>query len=225
MKKNLLLASLFLVNFCIAHEESVVTSISNTEQSEFTPTSLVLDFIVQPEAICETWLEMIENTKSTLVTMNGISNNPENASTTALDETLQLTKTLYDIATGQNDLHGVITYSAYMTNDSGTTFELDDAPSDYIIVRISITKINEQNPELWQTIQDGAQTLIETIENIENEYPYEIINRYVNELAILANSDNNISLHRNIHIVYSDPSLTTSDNSAEEATVEEITAA
>ncbi len=198
MKKNLLLSSLFVFNICLPNEESLATSDDScviaktaTVQS-FVPTSFVLDFIVEPNEVNEIWSGMIQKTEEFIVACE------QNSEMDAMNGSLQLTKALYDIAVDQNNLHGCITCKAYETNDNVEVMEQKEDQNS-IIIRFSVTQINDQNQEVWQNIQNAAYACMQTLEN-GTDYPYESIFNFVHEVKNYVDSDCNGSFDKNIFI-------------------------
>lgn len=191
MKKNLLLSSLFVFNICLPNEENVEQAAIES-QILFVPTSFVLDFIIEPNEPNKTWLDMMQKTEEFIVSCE------QNSEMDAMNGSLQLTKALYDIAVEQNNLHGLITCKVYETNDDVAVMEQKEDQNS-IVIRFSVTQINDQNQEVWQNIQNAAYAYMQTLEN-KTDYPYESICKFVHEIKNYADSDCNGSFDKNIFI-------------------------
>lgn len=191
MKKNLLLSSLFVFNIildnsCVAEQTAIES------QVKFVPTSFVLDFIVAPNEVNETWSSMIQKTEELIVACE------QNSEMDSMNGSLQLTKALYDLAVEQNNLHGLITCKAYETNDDVAVMEQKEDQNS-IVIRFSVTQINDQNQEVWQNIQNAVYACMQTLES-KTDYPYESICNLVHEVKNYVDSDCSGSFDKNIFI-------------------------
>lgn len=187
--KKLLLSAMFA---CV----SVVAS-----ESEFQPTSLVFDFIVEPTEVSETWNEITAQTKTVIEAFKAEENNTQEAKTNGVAAALELTQTIAQL-TEKANIHGSITCSAYQT-DSLTTQETNNKEAvNKLIIRFSTTRFEDKNLETWNELLTLSQAFSDAMNSLEasDTYPAELIKNHITAISEVVKSDNNESLQSNLQI-------------------------
>ena len=170
-------------------------------ESEFQPTSLVFDFIVEPTEVSETWNEITAQTKTVIEAFKAEENYTPEAKTNGVAKALELTQTIAQL-TEKANIHGSITCSAYQTDSLATQETNSEEAVNKLIIRFSTTRVEDKNLETWNELLTLSQAFSDAMNNLETSdaYPAELIKNHITAISEVVKADNNESLQSNLQI-------------------------
>lgn len=199
----------------VEETEAAVAQAEEAAVLAFEPSSFIFDFIMELESLTPDWASLINYTEALI---SRCQNSQEENS---IEETLNLVQAIYAHAiSSENNAHGSLSSSLYATIDNTRAdAEIESHASNFIAIRLAITRNNDSNPELWlalqkivATVQNALQSMqaaettqaeeneIETTEPTINESPVFMISKTAQELLALVKEDKNNSVSTNLYI-------------------------
>lgn len=134
----------------------------NNSASEFKPTSFVFDFVMELENLTEDWTSLIDST-------NELVSRCQDTKKDIVDTALNLAQEIYKHAISKsNNAHGILSASLYESDNDDIKSEIISTASNYITIRLILTRNNENNSSLWATFQDIVQAALEALQSIQS---------------------------------------------------------
>lgn len=184
--------------------------------SEFSPMSLVFDFVMELDSLNDAWSNLINSVKE----LNTRCDNQDADNST---EALKLVQAIHNYATSaENNVHGSISSSLSEVTSSELNASSESKAPHHIAIRLVFTQENNNNPELWIAMQAIIPALQESLEDLEDQEELakeeqesqaseavekenfmSIITNAVNQLIAFVHADNNNSVSQTVIITAS----------------------